>query len=165
MSRKGGIAAALAACAVVVSAVPTSAAWSDREWVAGRSGPSVGVGALDTVLPVTISQCDFHGGVTANIDVYWQLPAGAWALDNALLYTAPSGGTLTSVGKLKDNSTTVPSGAGYKSTIAFGLLGLGGGVLGTRDLAIVLRAGTWQSTQAVVRVTLVTSLIGSCTVL
>ncbi|MDP5226482.1 MULTISPECIES: hypothetical protein [Arthrobacter] len=167
---RGRAAAALAVCVVFVAsplprAVPTEAAWADPEWTHGYAGASGAVGTLATVSPATITQCTFNGGLTATVDVYWTLPAGAWTVDNARLYTAPAGGnTLSDSGKVVDNTTTVPSGPGYKSTIALGLLGLGGGLIGTRDTAIVLQAGTWQSAEARIRVRQLAGLVGSCAI-
>lgn len=164
MKIRSGIAAALAACAVVVSAVPTSAAWTDREWVTGS-----GLGTY-TVPPATLTRaCVYNAGVLglgAKIIIYWKPPAG-FTFSNATMYASQSGlgsvlapltgfsMTTSTTGNTTEYTTEVPV------NLLGGLLGLGAEL----ELAIVINSGTWKSVPVKVRANpgLVGGLGGSCT--
>lgn len=164
MRRKGGIAAALAACAVVVSAVPTSAAWSDNEWTAGA-----GIGTY-TVPPATLTKaCAYNAGVAglgAKVIIYWKLPSG-FTLSQSTMYASQSGlgSALAPLTGFSMTASTTGNGAELTTEVPVNLLG---GLLGLGtdlELAIVINSGTWPSVPVKVRANpgLVGGLGGSCT--
>jgi len=161
---RGGIAAALAACAVVVSAVPTSAAWSDREWTAGA-----GIGAY-TVPPATLTRaCAYNAGIAglgAKVIIYWKPPAG-FTLTDATVYASQSGlgSALAPLTGFSMTTNTTGTTSEYTTNVPVNLLG---GLLGLGtdlELAIVINSGTWPSVPVKVRANpgLVGGLGGSCT--
>lgn len=164
MRIRSGLAAALAACAVVITAVPTSAAWTDREWTSAS-----GVGTY-TVPPATLNRpCVYNAGVLglgAKIIIYWKPPAG-FTLSNATMYASQSGlgSVLAPLTGFSMTASTTTSGADYVTEVPVNLLG---GLLGLGaelELAIVMNSGTWPSVPVKVRANpgLVGGLGGSCT--
>ncbi|WP_285725546.1 hypothetical protein [Psychromicrobium xiongbiense] len=147
----------------------SSAAWSDHEWVYGRS-----LGAAASVPAASLTQPCFYNagiaGIGAYVGIYWAPPAG-YTKANASLYLS-TGGTGTPLAPVSSTTfdvaaNTTGTTAEYTTSISMTLLSSLVGLGATKDLAIVMTVGTapWASVPAKVKVAMgvILSLGATCT--